>query len=220
MLKPCPARQRGVALTEFQIVALLGVLPLLLGALQVFLLLVAAHTVQFATFSAARSGAMNGADPAVMKRAFARGLLPLHAAADAEIAGADLPAIVAAAYARASAESLLFADIEILAPDSAAFGDFSVPAPEGRAIPNDGLLGRGVEVGSRSGLSLQEANLLRIRARWCHPLLVPFIDGILIAVLRHIDDDPFSNRCYVANRVPLAGDATVNMQSDARFHGP
>ncbi len=212
-------RQGGSALLEFQIVALFGALPLLLGTLQLFLLLLASHTVQFATAQAARAGAMNGADPAVMRRAFATGLIPLHVASHQEPTSSNVVPLVATAWAKSSAESLVFSEVEILSPDAAVFADFATPGPAGRAIRNDGLEGRPVTLGARSGLSIQEANLLRIRAHWCQPLIVPFAGEALIATLRLLDADLFAQRCYAAGRVPLAGEATVNMQSDGRFYG-
>jgi hypothetical protein len=204
---------------EFQIVALLGLLPFLLGSLQVLLLLFAAHTVQFATFEAARAGSFQGADPAVMRRAFAIGLLPLHAASGQGANTADLVTTVGSAFLRSELAVSLYSDLEILAPTAAAFSDFAVEGASGRAIRNDGLEGRPITPGASSGQSIQEANLLRIRARYCHPLIVPFIDRLLLTTLRRLDDDAFSQRCYAADRVPLAGDAVINMQSDVRFHG-
>ena len=212
-------RQRGSALLEFQIVAVFGALPLLLGTVQLFLLLLASHTVQFATVQAARAGAVQGADPAAMRRAFAAGLIPLHAASYEELSSSNVVPRVATAWARSSAEALVFAELEILSPDAAAFADFATPGPAGPAIRNDGLEGRPVTPGARSGLSIQEANLLRIRARWCEPLVVPFAGEALVATLRRLDSDLFAQRCYAAGRVPLAGEATMNMQSDARFYG-
>lgn len=220
MLKRSACNQRGAALAEFQIVVLLGALPLLLGALQAFLLLMASHTVQFATFMAAHAGAVNGADPAAMKRAFVIGLLPLHASADTEPTASSAAALVTAAYGRSLAASLVFAEIELVAPSAAAFEDFAVAGADGRVIRNDGLEVRSVAPGPRSGLSVQEANLLRIRGHYCQPLVVPFAAEVLLAALRWMDASPWAQTCYAANRVPLTGDVTVNMQSDARFHGP
>jgi len=186
---------------------------------QLFLLLLAAHTVQFATVQAARAGAVQGADPVIMRRAFATGLIPLHATSHEDPTSGNVLPLVATAWVKARAEAVLFSDIEILSPDAAAFADFATPGPTGPAIRNDGLEGRAVTPGARSGLSIQEANLLRIRARWCQPVIVPFAGEALVATLRRLDADLFAQRCYAAGRVPLAGEATVNMQSDARFYG-
>jgi len=214
----CLGRCRGLAMVEFQIVALLGCLPLLLGALQMFLLLMANHIVQYATIEAARSGAVNGADPSAMTRALAIGLLPLHAGADEGIQQGDLVPLATAAYARSLAQTQLFGRIEILGPTAADFADFSSEDTAGRAIRNDALQFRPVAAGPRSGRSIQEANLLRIRVHYCHPLDVPFVRQLLIGMLRSVETDARVLACYAAGRVPLVAEAAVNMQSDARFH--
>lgn len=199
---------------------LFGALPLLLGSLQIILLLMASHTVQFATFQAARAGALHGADPQAMQRAFAMGLMPLHASAEGEIDTGAASGLVLRAWARSSVDAALFAQIELLAPTAAAFADFAVDGPEGLAIRNDGLEVRALTPGPRSGASVQEANLLRIRGRYCQPLVVPFVDSLLLGALQWLDASPTSQLCYAARRVPLTGEVTVNMQSDARFHAP
>jgi hypothetical protein len=51
-------------------------------------------------------------------------------------------------------------------------------------------------------------------------LLVPLVDVMLISALRALDASPWAQACYAANRVPLSGDVTMNMQTDARFHAP
>ena len=212
------ARCRGLAMVEFQIVALLGCLPLLLGALQMFLLLMANHIVQYAAIEAVRSGAVNGADPSAMTRALAIGLLPLHAGADERIQQGDLVPLATAAYARSLAQTRAFGRIEILSPTAADFADFASEEPTGRVIRNDALQFRPVAAGSRSGRSIQEANLLRIRVHYCHPLDVPFIRQLLLGVLGSLETDARVLSCYAAGRVPLVAEAAVNMQSDVRFH--
>ena len=210
---------RGFAMVEFQIVALLGLFPLFLGALQAVLLLMASHVLQYATFEAARAGAMAGADPSAMRRALAIGLLPLHATTAEDITARNALSVVTAAYARAVATSLEFADIRIVNPTAEAFADFATDGAGGRAIRNDSLEHRPISAGARSGQSIQEANLLRIRARYCHPLQVPFIAQLLVGVLRQFESDPRVLACYAAGRLPLVAEAAVNMQSDVRFHG-
>lgn len=209
----------GIALVEFQVVAILGLLPLLLGMLQMLLLLMAGHVLQYATFEAARAGAVSGAEPAAMRRALAVGLLPLHAVTATEVDARNVVATTAAAYARSAVDAALYADLEILSPTAAAFEDFAVQGPSGRVVRNDALEHRSVTAGARSGQSIQQVNLLRIRARYCHPLLVPLVDRLLIGTLRLLSTDPAAQFCYGANRVPLTAEAMVNMQSELRFHG-
>ena len=205
-------------MVEFQIVALLGCLPLLLGGLQMFLLLMASHVVHYATIEAARSGAVNGADPSAMTRALAIGLLPLHAGADERIGQGDLVPLATAAYVRSLAQTRAFGRIELLSPTAADFADFATDEPTGRVIRNDALQFRPVATGPRSGRNIQEANLLRIRVHYCHPLDVPFVRQLLLGVLGTLESDARVLACYAAGRVPLVAEATVNMQSDARFH--
>ncbi len=223
MLKHVPrlAAQQGAALVEFQIVAILALLPLLLGLLQGALLLIASHTLGYATFQAARSGATAGADPQVMRRALAVGLLPLHAATFEAITTRNVATVALSAYARSVAATAAFAQVQILSPSQAAFDDFALPDAAGTlVIRSDALPHRSLDPGPRSGLSIQQANLLRIRVVYCHPLLVPLVDGVLLSVLRQFTTDLRDQACYAAGRVPLQAEATLNMQSDARFHGP
>jgi hypothetical protein len=210
---------RGFAMVEFQIVALLGLFPLFLGALQVVLLLMASHVLQYATFEAARVGARHRAGPSVMRRALAIGLLPLHATTAEDVTAQNALTVATAAYARATAATLAFGEITIINPTAEAFADFATDSAGARVIRNDSLEHRPVSAGARSGQSIQEANLLRIRARYCHPLQVPFIGQLLVGVLRQFESDARTLACYTAGRLPLVAEAAVNMQSDVRFHG-
>jgi len=107
LVRGCPpgqrvASQHGATLIEFTLALFFGVLPMVLAIWQVAALLVARNTVNLATFMAARQGAVAGAEPAVMNRELARGLVPLYVRASR---GGVTPAhAVAAAYAAALAD--------------------------------------------------------------------------------------------------------------------
>jgi hypothetical protein len=213
--------QRGASLVEFQVVAILALLPLLLALLQGALLLIASHTLGYATYQAARSGALAGADPEIMRRALAVGLLPLHAATFEAVTTSNVATVALSAYARSLAATTAFAQLQILSPTQGAFEDFAQQAGTGTpAIRSDALAQRSLAPGPQSGLSIQQANLLHIRVTYCHPLLVPLVDGLLLSLLRQFTTDLHSQACYAAGRVPLQAEAALNMQSDARFHGP
>jgi len=208
-------------LVEFQVVAILALLPLLLGLLQGALLLIASHVLGYATFQAARTGAMAGADPQVMQRALAVGLLPLHAVTFDAVTPGNVAAVALSAYARSVAATTAFTQVQILRPTQQAFEDFALADGAGAlVIRNDALPHRSLDPGPRSGLSIQQANLLHIRVTYCHPLLVPLVDRLLLSLLRQFTADLRSQACYAAGRVPLQAEAVLNMQSDARFHGP
>jgi hypothetical protein len=188
------------------VVALLALLPLLLGTLQVGLLLVANHHVDYATFAAVRRGATAHGDPDAIKAEFTRAILPMFVSSAEPLNRENVVARVASAYARAVVDVGLHARFTAIAPDSAAQRDFSIYREGQRVIPNDSLNYRGPGV--------RGANLLEMAIVYCHPLLVPFARELLIGALRTIDHDPWNHYCYASGRVPIRSVATSPMQSD------
>lgn len=208
-------RARGMAMVEFQIVALTGLLPLLLGIVQIGQLLVAHHVLNFAASEAARAGAVDHARVPSMMEGLIDGLLPLFAEADRiDEDGGPLSAVLSA-RARAEIDVRRFGRIERLVPSSRDFDDHARTERGQRYIPNDALEFRDPAPGSAGGQSLQAANLLRIKVRWCHPLVVPLIDRLLPTLLARLDPDPEDLICYSAGRVPLRVVTTAPMQSAA-----
>lgn len=74
-------RQRGFATVEFAILAVAVLIPGLFAILELAQLTVARHTVNHATFMAARAGAVAGGERQAMLTAFAIGMAPLYAGA-------------------------------------------------------------------------------------------------------------------------------------------
>lgn len=205
----------GAATIEFTIVAITALLPLVLGILQLGLLYVAKHTVQHATFLAARAGAVENGSRDAMRRYFAKGLVPLYARSAADLSGRGSTAAVTEAFARA----LLDAGrpdrtrIAVVNPTAASFDDFERRQNGVLQIPN--RFAR-TPVGPASGQSLADANVLRIRIDFCAELVVPFVDRLITATLRSLDPDPFRQQCYLGRRMPVVGYATVQMHSALR----
>lgn len=208
--------QAGAATVEFYLVALFALLPLCLGMLQLSLLLVDNHHVDHAAFMAARSGSMQHGDIGQMRREFARVLTPLFVGtlenADAQVP----PARVTAAHLRALAEVSGFSRIRVLTPSEAAQRDFAVLRDGEGGIPSDALEHRSVQPGAASGISVQQANVLKVEFTYCRPMVVPFIRVFLLGLLRRIDREPFHQRCYAAERVPVRSFGIAPMQSDFR----
>jgi hypothetical protein len=206
---------RGAALVEFNLVALLIMLPLLLGIVQIALLVAGYHLLSFAAAEAARAGSVDHARTAAMRDALAEHLLPLHI--DLTRIGADggpLDLIIAARL-RAVADAAVFARVDRLSPAAADFADHARRIGGRDAIPNDALEHRPDTPGGSGGRSLQQANLLRIQVRYCHALVVPLIDRVLPEILRRLDPLPDHQVCYAAGRVPLRVASSAPMQSDA-----
>jgi len=199
-------RQGGATLIEFALALILGVLPLVLGILQIDALLVARNTLELAAFLAARHGALVGAEPAAMTRELARGLVPLYVRASRD--GVVPPAELAAAYAAAVADVTAFDSLEIRNPTHAELDRFGVLRKGRRVIPNDYIERRAPEV--------QRANVLTLEITHCQPLVVPLAGPALAAAWGIIDPDPQHQRCLAAGRSPIRARASVVMQSDVQ----
>lgn len=201
-------------MVEFQIVALFAMLPLCLGMLQSALLMTENHHVDHAAFMAARAGAMTSGDAGAMRNEFARVMTPLFSASDEPLDRSNALTRVPAMYARSVQDFALHGTMDVLSPDATAQQDHAISRENRRVIPNDSLEHRSAAPGSRSGISLQEANILQVRFTYCRPLVVPFVRQMLVGLLRLIDAEPGHQRCYVANRIPIVSIGTAPMHSD------
>lgn len=100
--RACAHAQRGATMLEFVLALLLGVLPILLGLLQLALLLGAANVAQLATAMAARAASLGDGDPQVMRQELARALLPEYVRSSHD--GTVSPAAALAGFGAALAD--------------------------------------------------------------------------------------------------------------------
>ncbi|MEW8119896.1 MAG: DUF2235 domain-containing protein, partial [Candidatus Thiodiazotropha sp.] len=111
-----------------------------------------------------------------------------------------------------------FTEIEIINPTIEAFDEFGREIVNPRTgdvhfgIPNSHLRWRERDVG-RSGVNIQDANLLKVKVTYGYQLKVPLMDRVIPAVMRLVD--PEHIHYYNARRLPITSVATVRMQSDA-----
>lgn len=156
-------------MVEFIVIAPL-LLFFCLGIVQFVLLYQARATLDYAALQAAREGAVDHGAMASMHRGLARGLAPLYAR-QASLAGAQQALNLAIADAAARSE------IVVISPTSAMLDDFGRHGREGTRqvteIPNDSLSWRSTLPGKTSGVNIQDANLLKIRVRYCYDMYVP-----------------------------------------------
>ena len=203
-------RQRGQSLLEFVIVVP-AFLFLLLAVFQFMLIYRAKATLDYAVLEAARSGAVNGAKIGKIRSGLVRGLTPLYV---------DSPGLagVTEGALKAATEVRLYSDIDIISPTRRAWNEYAEVQWDGkRALPNDNLAFRDTRVGS-SGVSVQDANILKIRVRYCYPMIVPFVDrviGGLSALITEGDTWREDLRCSIGHysRMRLESYAIVRMQS-------
>jgi hypothetical protein len=174
-------------------------------------------TVDYAALEAARAGALHGADKGQMQFGLARGLTPLYATATAS----PTPAGTVEAYGKAYAAVLGFSTIKVLSPTTGSFDDFKEAQYDGTmALPNDTLNFRPTTVGRRGGLSVQDANILKIQVTFKYPLIVPIIDRMLSTVgIASLDFARTALEGHKVYSIPIVASAMVRMQSPITNRG-
>ncbi|WP_265654493.1 TadE/TadG family type IV pilus assembly protein [Verminephrobacter aporrectodeae] len=206
-------RQRGSAMIEFTVV---GPIITLLGLamLQYGLVFFSKNQINHASFMAARAGSMAHAKLPDIRESYLRALVPLYG-------GGRDSAELAQAKAKAAADLQGNLRIDLLNPTHASFDDWNDPWLEqkynARAIPNTGLADRNRNVGSQSGQSVQDANLLKIKVTHGYELKIPLVSTIYKHYLKWFDNggDSFHSQLIAQGRLPVVTYVTLHMQSDA-----
>lgn len=190
-------KQSGQSMTEFLVIA-----PLLLffcfATVQLVLLYQAKATLDVAALEAAREGAVNHGSLASMQAGLARGLAPIYARQSTAEG-------VQAAQAKAKLDVANAAHISTVSPTLTMLRDFSQYRNyiefDGdhmyTEIPNDSLMYRNSTVGQYSGVSIQDANLLKIRVHYCYDMYVPLVNKIIyyaVNVIGNIGSGGIFNR--------------------------
>jgi hypothetical protein len=198
--KRARSRLRGQSMTEFVIV-LPVLLLLVLGAIQFGLVYHAKATLNLAAFEAARAGALNQGNTSAMTLGLANGLRPLFTY------GTDHGGVIDG-FTLAKGEAQDFATIEVVNPT-----DEAVRYWKGR-IPNDNLIY--AQDATPTGMTLQDANILKIKVTYCYPLQIFLLRNTVISLLESAggSSDAFTARCYEAYRLPIVAQGVVRMQSD------
>ena len=218
------AAHRGASLTEFLIVGPVAILMTFV-ILQSGLLYMAKLTLNNATFMAARAGATNNAKKSTIQASLVRGLIPFYQdTTDSN----DLSRLTAAA-AKATADVLLDVKLDVLSPSQEAFNVYGITANGVRYIPNDNLEFRTATPMNGASISIQDANILRIKVTYGYKLKVPLMAAVLKRIMcPGVSDSgiqawdsftllplgsPADCYYYLRDRMPIVSFATVQMQS-------
>lgn len=213
-------RYSGQSMVEFIIVTPV-ILLLLFGGLQFALIYHAKTALNYATFEAARFGAVSNARMSEMENAFTRGMAAIHTHNPTPD---DVMCAREIVYKELESG---FVKIDVLNPP-VDVDFFNEMAPDGETIPNDNLMYRYKE--STDGMTIQDANLLKIRASYCYPLYVPFINRVLGIILTNdpsascpgcqgtvTSSNNFELGCLKNGRFPIHAQAIVRMQSPVQY---
>ena len=209
-------------MTEFLIIIPVLIL-LIFGAIQAAFIYSAKNGLNYATFQAARIGAMNNAQYADMRRGLLRGMYPMFSHYQDEETRLE----------RTAEEVDNYVLITRVSPDSAAFKSWAEEQDDplgtgdaAEAIPNDNLMYRPMQ---QKPVSIQDANLLKIRVQYCVKLIVPMVEHLLSRTSKFNQRqsggsfsenskqswDQYAAICGARKGFVLTAEATVRMQSAA-----
>jgi Flp pilus assembly protein TadG len=226
-MSPFTRRQTGATLVEFVIISPIALL-VVMALIQLGLLFSAKQLLNEATFIAARAGSVENAQTEAMTDALVKAMIPFYQ--DTTIT--DSTTRVQTAFTLASSDLAVPGNLNltVLNPTAAVFDDFGLPdASNHTYIPNDSLQYRSYTVhGKSTGLSIQDANVLKIRVTYAYQLKVPLMVYVFRSLCLIADDTGVnafgrggglvSSDCaqyYENGRAPLVAYATVQMQTPA-----
>jgi hypothetical protein len=165
----------GQSLVEFLII-FPTLLFLVLGAFQFALLYQQKQTLNYATYNAARAGALKNAKGNSIKDALASAMTPLYMTKSSDYGDLVKARIIAAI----ETFNPLSMRVEVLNPTAAAYDAHKGDSESGTEIPNDNLMYRGS--GAKGGMSVQDANLLTVRTTYCARLIVPIVNKAIYSL--------------------------------------
>lgn len=208
-MKMQTTRQQGASMTEFLVVAPV-LLFLGLGTVQAGLLYHGKTTLNYATFEAARAGAVNNARVEPMRSELGFRLAPVEGGD-----GTAGKAMLAVGKSIIAVSTPYMTQIEILNPTEDAFAAWGVDSQESDhfVIPNSHLRHRSHDTRGSTPISLRDANLLKIKVTYGFELEVPLVGSFVAAAMTIAD--PEHALFYAAGKFPLTSVATVRMQSEA-----
>lgn len=213
------ACQAGTSIAE-TLIAIVMVVMVGLGAAQWALIYHAKVLLDYAALQGARAGAVRNASANAITAGVARALLPLY------MPGATIEDADDALHGSVVPDLQQYGDLRILNPTQEAFEDFGMIDLNGdEFIPNDSLTSRDSSEGAQSGLSIQDANLLKVEITYGYQLNVPVIGHMMTGLMRL----PFIGNVMEPGdgyeywevewlrdrRLPIRASATVRMHSSA-----
>lgn len=225
----------GQAMVEM-IIIMFATLLILFSLIHFGFIYNAKTVLNYATHEAARAGSLNYGSPQAMNFALARGLAAL------ETSPGGISDYDRYQKSQTSAIDLIedgkFVCTQRISPDTSsqhwrpdptAGSISSLATPYTNFIPNDHLVYRSAQ--PKGGVSIQDANLLKIRVTYCHKIITPIIGltikRLMLQTYADTDPDPidgwtiptrgaFTKFCYENDRIPIEAQAVIRMQTPIR----
>lgn len=218
----------GATSTEF-LIAIPMIMLLGMIGVQYTLMYNAKTNVTYAAYEAARAGAIHHADPEEIQNGLFKGLLPyLSANGDAfgNSSSTNLATNLAGLEKIKRTESP-FVKIEIISPSKAAFDDFNSPKLQEilktsqRVIPNKYSDMQNITHTAGSGLTIAEANVLKLRITYGYKPSIPLAKNMFMSISSFLgaQKDAFDLKLLAADRIPIVVDVSAQMLSPAVENG-
>ena len=215
-------RPRGQAMVEY-IIVLPVLLMLVLGAIQFALLYQVKSTLNYATFIGARQGALKSAKTNSIKDGIASGMTPLFTFSP-DVSGL----LKGRAIAMVEVFNPLTMKLEVLNPTPKAMTDFGIDDPDGsgaKVIPNDNLFYRCSgdpctgTMGGESQMTIQDANVLKIRVTYCAKMIVPLANATIYALVNGIEGTKNLTTEFFSTNPKVATSPNLCSQLKDKFGG-
>ncbi|MDB5764472.1 MAG: hypothetical protein JWQ21_3467 [Herminiimonas sp.] len=231
-------RQSGQAIAEyiyvFPILALL-----ILGAIQFGFIYQTKTTLNYATFSATRQGALNNGAMSAIVDGLTAGMMPLFTHSGSTGGDRNLELLKNAwKLANQQVTDPKLTLITIVNPTSSALSAYQDKSESGDEIPNDNLMYRDTDIPG-GGMNIQDANLLKVRVTYCYKMAVPILNKLIYNLVIDPPATPTvgntaadmlasdgggsaGKRCTgIADeyRIPITSEAVVRMQSPFKDPG-
>ncbi len=230
--------QSGQALVEYIYVFPILIM-LILGAIQFGFIYQTKATLNYATFSATRQGALNHGSMASIVDGLTSGMMPLFTHSSSTGGQRNLELLKNAwKLANLQISDAKLTSITIVNPTPAALNAYKSKSDAGNEIPNDNLMYRSTDI-SGGGMNIQDANLLKVRVTYCYRMAVPILNKLIYNLV--VDPPPTpvvgntaadmlasegggstTNRCAGIDdqyRIPITSEAVVRMQSTFKNPG-
>lgn len=225
--------QIGATATEVLIVLPIVILLGMIGV-QYALMYNAKSNLTYASYEAARAGAIHNADPEKIQHGLIKGLLP-YLISDSNVKMSN-NAIANAALMQSNIEKIKLKEanymkVEIISPNKEAFEDFSDTTgvlghqlkTNNKVIPNkqsdiEKLKG---QIGQKSGITIEEANVLKLRITYGYKPSIPLAKNMFVSVQNFLmgEQNVFNASLLASDRIPIVVDVSAQMLSPAVENG-
>ncbi|MDI4498705.1 hypothetical protein E6P70_10070 [Moraxella nonliquefaciens] len=225
-------KQKGASVTEILVVTPLVVLLGMIG-IQYALMYNAKTNITYASYEAARAGAINHADPQAIENGLLKGLLPLLSTKlKSEGIKVDTTNLLTAtvqnklALEKLKFDEARFMKIEIISPNEAAFNACNnvqlqkILNTTNKVIPNKHNDIQNYKC-SDPNISISQANVLKLRITYGYKPKIPLAKDMFVSIASFVrgSQEKFDLKLLAFDRIPITVDVSAQMLSPAVENG-